>query len=514
MSRKIRLDFNSNSRSVGIPENYTIDIDPTTRIRGFQVKRVEVPNTVYQANTGNNVLVLSADATQYVAVPIGIYTATRLCSTLRSALITYGMSSSITVSYSTTTYKFTITSPTPFSIYPNSIQAYALTNGVNYGSIGSLMGFTSNQINVTSATSDLAAYGDSSIILSYDANIVFTYSGTDYTVILPAAMYTIYSIAAKIAALMNARIARVDSSIVFNVVLNSVTFIYTFTANVPFILKYDYTSRALLGMVYQGNLSSTAVGATYTVTPPSASANTSPIFKVYDLGISYQAILNANSLANARFNIALLPGTYYPEELERVGPIYFNTAMATYLSAPYSAYSFAYNRHRLTFTLTNSTTPFIEYVKSLSEEPPVDPDGSSLPPFVYVSEPGFLPATVNALGFINDQSSNRDAPPYSVEGIPVAQPRRNIFIKSRALCANLITKPLANGTETDIIYKIQINTDFGNTLTQVNHDEEDFYMYDTNVTLSTLDFRIEDDYNESIALNGKNWSISIVLLLQ
>lgn len=130
--------------------NFTYSFNRSvTRITEIVIQSIQFPFTFYCITSANNVLrVNNGGATKSVTINPGNYTATSMISILTAALNTEFAGQTFAITFSSITFKFTITNGTNFTIFakttdPLSTMAYA-------------MGFQSDSLVGLSTSSDSA----------------------------------------------------------------------------------------------------------------------------------------------------------------------------------------------------------------------------------------------------------------------------------------------------------------------------------------------------------------------
>jgi hypothetical protein len=98
---------------------------------------------------------------------------------------------------------------------------------------------------------------------------------------------------------------------------------------------------------------------------------------------------------------------------------------------------------------------------------------------------------------------------FTCQGISNLSGPNFILIRSNALTRPLRRRPLYNNQHSDVLYKAQVRSGPGTTLTD-NISVQDPFEYPVRISLSTIDLRIEDEEENPIDLNNLPWSITLI----
>jgi hypothetical protein len=88
---------------------------------------------------------------------------------------------------------------------------------------------------------------------------------------------------------------------------------------------------------------------------------------------------------------------------------------------------------------------------------------------------------------------------------------RYLLIKSRALTQPKITRPFLNSSQSDVLYKVSIQSGPGSILVEKNV-YPNLLRYGVRQTFKTIDFQLTDDQGNLVDLNGHEWSMSVNLI--
>ncbi len=147
---RVRAVCNSRTRLNPLTEtshNFTFSFNENlTRISEIQIERVEIPYSFYAINTTNNVLTFNSGANSITITP-GNYTASTLITELTNK-ITASIGGSPIVTFSSSTYKLTITRGSAFRV-DSYIDIPASTASYN-------LGFRVSSASSSSVTADSA----------------------------------------------------------------------------------------------------------------------------------------------------------------------------------------------------------------------------------------------------------------------------------------------------------------------------------------------------------------------
>ncbi len=147
VKERIRAVINSKNRRLPLTEtshNFTFSFnDLTTRITEIVIERVEIPYSFYAINATNNVLKLNNNAITITLTP-GNYTSTTIQTELKSKIDAAFADTNTTVSFSSSTYKLTISRTSAFIINSSSDEPTSTA--------ADILGFKVSTASSTSAT--------------------------------------------------------------------------------------------------------------------------------------------------------------------------------------------------------------------------------------------------------------------------------------------------------------------------------------------------------------------------
>lgn len=154
MSYNLVVNSMSRSSTSASSSNFTVNLNNNINVNTNGYKYIKLSylgmyNTIYNVDTTNqNIDIKIASSTYTATVPIGSYNANTLASALQTVM-TSVVSNSWNVSYSSTTFQFTITGTSSFQLLFNS--------GTHSANLWQVMGFASSNgltpIDTTSGTS-------------------------------------------------------------------------------------------------------------------------------------------------------------------------------------------------------------------------------------------------------------------------------------------------------------------------------------------------------------------------
>lgn len=113
------------------------------------------------------------------------------------------------------------------------------------------------------------------------------------------------------------------------------------------------------------------------------------------------------------------------------------------------------------------------------------------------------------LGLTADSGLINSGSTFTCQGISNLSGPNFILVRSNALTRPLRRRPLYNTGYSDVLYKAQVRSGPGSTLTD-NISVQDPFEYPVRITLSTIDFRIEDEEENLLDLNDLPWSITLI----
>lgn len=259
-NKKVYLTLDSTNRSSGNVSTPIFTLSETLpRVRSVTVDRAEIYYNWFYFNTGNNVLGSSINGST-ITIAAGTYTPSTLSLTLQTAIrATGGGFSAATVTYSSLTYKYTISS--------GSVSTFTIASS---GALAQILGFSSDKTLVTTATSDFAAYEQRIVLMADNRSFDVTQSAITATINIPAGSYSGSLLASHLQTQLNASFT--NFTVTFNSYNSTLTFTHTTT---DFTITYNAVA-ALLGFT------STASSSSFTLTSPQSiniTGNTSVIIK-------------------------------------------------------------------------------------------------------------------------------------------------------------------------------------------------------------------------------------------
>ncbi len=147
VKEKIRAVINSKNRRLPLSEpshNFTFTFnDNTTRITEIMIERIEIPYSFYAVNSSNNVLTFNNGAVVATLTP-GNYTSSSIQAELKSKIDAAFGDTNTTISFSSSTYKLTITRTIAFVV--DSLSSVSTSTASN------ILGFRTSTTSATSAT--------------------------------------------------------------------------------------------------------------------------------------------------------------------------------------------------------------------------------------------------------------------------------------------------------------------------------------------------------------------------
>ena len=118
------------------------------RVYNLVLETFTIPNTVYNINSSNNNLLWTRGGDQSATIPAGNYTSTTLATAIKTAMDGASDGNTYTVSYSATTFKYTITgSASAFNFrFDDAVNTPWKEMGFNQVTTGSALTQTSSNI--------------------------------------------------------------------------------------------------------------------------------------------------------------------------------------------------------------------------------------------------------------------------------------------------------------------------------------------------------------------------------
>lgn len=217
-TKKVYLSLDSNFRNSGNVSTPTFSLNETlSGIRSIIIDRVEVSFNWFHFNVGNNVLGSNIGGGSITIAP-GTYTPTTLAAALQVAIrATGGGFSTATVTYSSLTYKYTIRS--------GSVSTFTITAA---SILAPILGFSSNQTTVTTATSDFAVYESNIVLYADNRTFSITQSAVTYNFTIPVGNYSGTTLATAMQAQILLQLS--NFTVTFSSTDNTLTITHTTTA--------------------------------------------------------------------------------------------------------------------------------------------------------------------------------------------------------------------------------------------------------------------------------------------
>lgn len=195
-----------------------------------------------------------------------------------------------------------------------------------------------------------------------------------------------------------------------------------------------------------------------------------------EIPFSYYCINSTNNTINFEDNVpnsytaSVTAGNYSATE--------YATALETAMNAVFAGFTITYNDNTNKFTWANASQFKILSSSSMGDNIGITTDSSL------------------ATSVTSDSSINLTGGNY-------------LFIRSKALSVGR-PRTFVNEKEKNVLYKTQVNVNPWDVITILPKSDGELH-YSKGVDLSTIDFQLVDkDFNE-IDLNGKNWSISLLV---
>ncbi len=260
-NQRVYLTLDSSNKSSGnLSTPFFTLSEQLNKVRTITLERAEIYYNWFLFNTGNNVLGSNINGST-ITVSAGTYTPTTLASTLQTAIrATGGGFSAATVSYSSITYKYTITS--------GSASTFTIDAS---GNLAQILGFSSNKTTVTTATSDFAAYEQNIVLVADNRTFSITQSAVTTNFIIAAGNYSGTSLASAMQTLINASLS--NFTVTFNSFNSTLTITHTTTA---FTVLGNASASNILG--FTSDVASTSLSAS-SIQSINITGNTSVIIK-------------------------------------------------------------------------------------------------------------------------------------------------------------------------------------------------------------------------------------------
>lgn len=276
---RFSVTFDTAYKTSGTTSYPTFTLNETiNRVGKIKIDRVELACSYFVFNTGNNVLGSNINGGT-ITVAAGTYTPTSLATALQTAIrATGGGFSAATVTYSSTTFKFTITS--------GSVSTFTLSAT---STLAPVMGFSATQSSTTSVTSDYPVYDTSIKLVADNRTFVINQSSTDYTFNIAAGNYEGVTLASSLQTLILATLSG------FTVTYNSYNYTLTFThSSTAFTIK-GASSSAGSALGITTNIASTSLSVS-SATPVQIIGPTSILIKSHTLSQPRQLVVRSDSL--------------------------------------------------------------------------------------------------------------------------------------------------------------------------------------------------------------------------
>lgn len=276
---KFNITFDTNYKADGTVSQPIFTLNETiNRVGKVKIDRVELACSYFVFNTGNNVLGSNINGGN-ITITAGSYTPTTLATALQVAIrATGGGFSAATVTFSTVTHKYTISS--------GSVSTFTISTS---STMASLLGFNTNKTTVTSAVSDYAVYEDNIVLVADNRTFVITQSATDYTFVITAGNYNGLALAIH----LQTRILLQLSN--FTVTYNSNNYTFTFTHTTTAFTFKGSISSAATALGFTGDVASTSL-VVNSQQPVQIVGPTSILIKSRALTTPRQTIVRPNSI--------------------------------------------------------------------------------------------------------------------------------------------------------------------------------------------------------------------------
>lgn len=273
----LSVTFDSNYRTSGTVSMPIFTFNESIkRVGKIIVNKILLSGNSYIFNTGNNSLGTINSTT--ITITAGTYTAATLAAAIQVSIRASGGGfTAATCTYSTSTYKFTITS--------GSVSTFTLDSS---STLAPILGFSANQTSVATATSDFAVYETRFIITVDNRTFIITQSAVDYTFTITAGNYSGTTLANEIQTQITLQLAN------FTVTYLANNHTIKFTCNASFTVKSTGSASALLGFTSNTDSTSNIVLAPY---PLNIIGPTSIIVKSRAITNLRTTVANINSLS-------------------------------------------------------------------------------------------------------------------------------------------------------------------------------------------------------------------------
>lgn len=273
------ISFDTRYKTSGTTSQPVYSFNETlTRVGRIKVDRVEMTCSYFVFNTGNNILGSDINGGT-ITITAGSYTPDTLATALQVAIrATGGGFSAATVTYSSITHMFTITS--------GSVSTFTISAT---STLAPILGFSSDKTTVTTTTSDYAVYEGTIVLVADNRTFIINQSATDYTFTIAAGNYSGITLAVQ----LQTQILTLLSGFTVTYNSNNYTFIFTHSST-AFTFK-GLTSSAATALGFTGNVASTSlvVNSQQTV---QIVGPTSFIIKSRALSLPRQTIVRPNSV--------------------------------------------------------------------------------------------------------------------------------------------------------------------------------------------------------------------------
>jgi len=240
---KFSVTFDTNYKANGTVSQPIFTLNETlNRVGKIKIDRVELACSYFVFHTGNNVLGSNINGGS-ITITAGSYTPTTLAAALQVAIrATGGGFSAATVTYSSTTFKYTITS--------GSVSTFTISAT---STMASLLGFNANKTTVTTATSDYAVYEGTIVLVADNRTFIINQSAADNTFTITAGNYTGITLASQLQTQILTLLAN------FAVTYNSNNYTFTFTHTTTAFTFKGSTSSAATALGFTGDVASSSL---------------------------------------------------------------------------------------------------------------------------------------------------------------------------------------------------------------------------------------------------------------
>lgn len=276
---RFSVTFDTAYKTSGTTSVPTFTLNETiSRVGKIKIDRVELTCSYFVFNTGNNVLGSNINGGT-ITVAAGTYTPTTLANALQTAIrATGGGFTAATVTYSATTYKFTITS--------GSVSTFTVSST---STLAPILGFSTTQSTTTTAISDFAVYETSIKLIADNRTFVINQSAVDYTFNITAGNYTGITLATALQTLILVTLSG------FTITYNSNNYTFTFTHSSTAFTVKGASSSAGTALGITSNIASTSL-VVNSATPVQIVGPTSILIKSHTLSQPRQLVVRTDVL--------------------------------------------------------------------------------------------------------------------------------------------------------------------------------------------------------------------------